>query len=44
MNEEAVLRDLETFLTPRVKAAEQGEYSPLSVKELFDEVKNEDNH
>jgi|TARA_B110000208_G_C11544535_1_gene349278 hypothetical protein len=39
--EESALYELESFLKPRVEAAEQGDFSDKSVDEIFAEVEKE---
>jgi hypothetical protein len=41
--EQAALQELETFLKPRIEAAENGKFSTKSVDEIFDEVEQEEN-
>lgn len=41
-DDQAALRDLEQFLAPRLKAAENGEFSERSLDDIFDEVESED--
>lgn len=38
-SEENALLQLETFLKPRIEAAERGEMSTKSVKQIFDEIR-----
>ena len=37
-DEQAVLRELESFLEPRVEVANRGDFSKKSVDDIFDEV------
>jgi hypothetical protein len=39
--EQAALQELEGFLTPRIEAAKQGDFSSKSVDDIFDEVEQE---
>ena len=41
-SEQSDLQELESFLQPRIIAAEQGKVSNLSVDEIFSEVENEE--
>jgi predicted DNA-binding protein len=41
LSEEEALHQLETFLQPRVEAAERGEVIAKSVEQIFDEVRRE---
>jgi len=41
-NEAAALNELESFLAPRVQAANEGQTSSKSVDDIFDEVLNEE--
>ncbi len=41
LSEEEALYQLETFLKPRIEAAERGEVVTKSVKQIFDEVRRE---
>lgn len=38
--EQAALNELEHFLTPRIEAARQGEFSAKSIDDIFDEVEH----
>lgn len=40
MTEEEALQRLEAFLAPRIAAAERGEFSDLSVEEIFAQVRD----
>ena len=42
MTEEEALQRLEAFLAPRIAAAERGEFSALSVEEIFAQVRDEE--
>ncbi len=37
-DEQAALRELESFLEPRIEAAKRGEFSKKSVDDIFDEA------
>jgi len=37
-DEQAALRELESFLKPRIEAANAGDFSSMSVDDIFDEV------
>ncbi len=39
--EQAALKELENFLTPRIEAARQGDFTVKSIDEIFDEVEHE---
>lgn len=41
LSEEEALHQLETFLKPRIDAAERGEVISKSVEQIFDEVRRE---
>jgi hypothetical protein len=41
LSEEEALHQLETFLKPRIEAAERGEVVIKSVEQIFDEVRRE---
>ena len=41
LSEEEALHQLETFLKPRIDAAERGEVIAKSVEQIFDEVRRE---
>ena len=41
LSEEAALHQLETFLKPRIDAAERGEVIAKSVEQIFDEARRE---
>ena len=41
-DEKAALREFETFMRPRIEAAERGEFVDQTVEEIFDEVLEED--
>ncbi len=41
-DEQSALQELESFLQPRITAAEQGKVSDLSVDEIFSEVEHEE--
>lgn len=43
IGEQAALQELEDFLQPRIKAAENGELSSKSVDDIFEEVLQEQN-
>jgi len=40
-DEDRALRELESFLAPRVDSAMKGEFSTQSIDEIFDEMDNE---
>jgi len=42
-NEAAALHELESFLAPRIQAANEGQVSSKSVDDIFDEVLHEEN-
>ena len=42
LTEEEALRRLEAFLAPRIAAAERGDFSELSVEEIFAQVRDEE--
>jgi len=41
LSEEDALRQLETFLKPRIEEAERGEVTGKSVEQIFEEVRHE---
>jgi hypothetical protein len=42
LEEQAALRELESFLKPRIEAANRGEFSSESVDSIFDQVEQEE--
>ncbi|MBC8287547.1 MAG: DUF1778 domain-containing protein [Nitrospinae bacterium] len=41
MSEEEAVNKLEDFLKPRIEAARKGEFSPRSVEQIFEDVRQE---
>lgn len=41
INEQSALKDLESFLAPRIKAAKNGDYSEQTVEEIFNEAEKD---
>ena len=41
MSEEEALRKLEEYLEPRIESARKGEFSPRTVEQIFEDVRQE---
>lgn len=43
-DEKSALHELESFLKPRIEAADKGEFSKKSIDDIFNEVEQEENN
>ena len=44
LDEQSALNELESFLKPRIKAADKGEFSKKSIDDIFNDVEQEESN